>query len=65
MRSHSIVASLAALLGGPFQITTHGATGFAVGGVRLGVRAQHTSNAGVYSQNDGIDLIGAQIELAF
>ena len=52
-------------LGGPFQITTHGAIGFAVGGVRLGVRAQHTSNAGVYSQNDGIDLLGAQIELTF
>lgn len=52
-------------LGGPFQFTSHGAVGFNVQRFRVGLRLQHTSNAGVYSSNSGYNILGGLVEYGF
>ena len=52
-------------LGGMFQFTTHFGAGFEIENVRFGFRGQHTSNADIYSNNAGFDIVGAQLELGF
>ncbi len=52
-------------LGGAFQFTSHAAIGVELSRVRIGVRMQHTSNAGIYDENDGFNILGGLIEVGF
>ena len=52
-------------LGGPFQFSSHAAIGVDLGRIRVGVRFQHTSNAGVYSENDGYNIVSGMLEFGF
>jgi hypothetical protein len=52
-------------LGGAFQFASHAAIGFKVQRFRIGARMQHTSNAGIYSENDGYNILGGVVEYGF
>ncbi len=52
-------------LGGGFQFTSHAAIGVELSRVRIGLRMQHTSNAGIYDENDGYNILGGVIEFGF
>lgn len=52
--------------GGNWQFTSHAGVRLALGPhVTLGYRVQHTSNAGLYSPNNGYDLQAIEIRLNF
>ncbi|MCC5811432.1 MAG: acyloxyacyl hydrolase [Ectothiorhodospiraceae bacterium] len=52
--------------GGNWQFTSHAGVRLALGPhVTLGYRIQHTSNAGLYSPNNGYDLQALEIRLTF
>lgn len=52
-------------LGGPFQFTSHVAIGVELRRLRFGARIQHTSNAGIYQENPGYEILGAFLEYGF
>lgn len=53
-------------LGGPFQFTSHLGVAWAPpGALILGLRIQHTSNAGIYDNNPGVDIVSAEVGYAF
>lgn len=53
-------------LGGPVQFTSHLSLAWAPAtALSLGVRIQHTSNAGLYDHNPGVDIIAAEVGFAF
>ncbi len=53
-------------LGGPFQFTSHfGLAWVPPGALILGLRIQHTSNAGIYDNNPGVDIVSAEVGYAF
>jgi len=53
-------------LGGPLQFTSHvGVAWVPAGGLVLGVRLQHTSNARFYNSNPGVDIASVEIGYVF
>lgn len=53
-------------LGGPFQFTSHFGLAWAPpGALVVGLRIQHTSNAGIYDNNPGVDIVSAEVGYAF
>lgn len=53
-------------LGGPFQFTSHFGVAWAPpGALIVGLRIQHTSNAGLYDNNPGVDIVSAEVGYAF
>ncbi|MEX0448420.1 acyloxyacyl hydrolase [Spiribacter sp. 221] len=53
-------------LGGPLQFTSHVGIAWApAGGLVLGLRMQHTSNARLYDSNPGVDIAAVEIGYAF
>ncbi|MEX0430694.1 acyloxyacyl hydrolase [Spiribacter insolitus] len=53
-------------LGGPLQFTSHVGVAWAPrGGLILGLRLQHTSNARFYNSNPGVDIASVEIGYAF
>ena len=53
-------------LGGPFEFTSHlGLRWQSTPDWYLGVRVQHTSNAGIYDSNPGIDLLAVDFGSRF
>ncbi|MEX0374178.1 acyloxyacyl hydrolase [Spiribacter pallidus] len=53
-------------LGGPVQFTSHLSLAWAPAtALSLGLRIQHTSNAGLYDHNPGVDIIAAEVGFAF
>ncbi len=53
-------------LGGPLQFTSHVGIAWApAGGLILGLRLQHTSNARFYNSNPGVDIASVEIGYAF
>ena len=53
-------------LGGPLQFTSHiGVAWVPAGGLVLGLRLQHTSNARFYNSNPGVDIASVEIGYSF
>ena len=53
-------------LGGPVQFTSHAAIAWAPpGALVIGLRLQHTSNAGIYTHNPGVDIAAVAIGYGF
>ena len=53
-------------LGGPLQFTSHvGVAWASAGGLILGLRVQHTSNARLYDSNPGVDIASVEIGYTF
>jgi len=53
-------------LGGPFQFTSHAGVAWApTNALVVGIRIQHTSNAGLYDHNPGVDIVSAGVGFEF
>jgi hypothetical protein len=53
-------------LGGPFQFTSHLGVAWApADALVLGLRVQHTSNASLYDENPGVDMVSTEVGFRF